>query len=231
MKHYYAERKCLSSAAMVSAAMAMLACQNDQLVMPTPAFQKDRLVTPTLVIVSGNNQIGSPAGFTDQPMKVEVANNGGVPLQNAPVTFRVITGGGLVAATRGGPTVTSLSLRTDCHGLAQAFYLHPNKYNTVSTVAAVTSGRSAKFTESTSTGDGTFDAPTNISTSTAKGSTEIDLTWINNASTAAGLLIEQSTDNVHWTTTAQLSDPTATSYAVTGLTFGQTYYFRISGTK
>jgi len=114
--------------------------------------------------------------------------------------------------------------------LAQLFYQATSANNITSTITATAAGQAVTFTEVTSAGDGTFDAPTPVS-ATFNGATEIDLTWVNHASTATGILIEQSTDGVTWTTTATLGDPTTTTYPATGLTAGQTYYFRVTGTK
>ena len=61
-----------------------------------------------------------------------------------------------------------------------------------------------------------------ISTNTA----EIDLTWTNNASNAAGIYIERSGDNANWTQITSVL-PTTTSYADIGLNIGATYFYRI----
>jgi len=188
------------------------------------------LITPVLGIVSGNNQVCLPGAFTDDPLIVSVTDSSLNPLVNAPVTFSVTAGGGQISASSGGTTVTSLSLTTDGSGHAQVYYQHVGSYNVTSTVHVTAASQSTNFTESTSPGDGTFDAPSNITMSSHRES-EIDLTWVNHASLATSIIIEQSTDQAHWSHTATLTDPTATSYAVTGLTIGQTYYFRIYGSN
>jgi len=188
-------------------------------------------IVPTISIVSGDGQTNGAGQFTDQPLVVSVVNSsGGAALSNAPVIFSVITGGGGVSPAVGDFTTTPFPVTTDSSGHAQVYYQNASGNNATNTVAASTAGQTVTFTEPNSSGDGTFDAPDNITTRAA-GPREIDLTWVNHASTATGILIQSSTDNVTWTTIATLTDPTATTYHATGLALGQVYYFKIYGTK
>jgi len=189
------------------------------------------IINPALTIISGNNQNTTPGAFTDGPLLLQVTNSsGGATLVGAPVTFNVASGGGLVSSASGA-LGTSLSLTTDSSGFAQVFYQQPAVNNTSSTITAATGGQVATFTESTSVGDGSYDAPTNAQ-ATPASPTEIDLSWVNHATTATSIIIQQSTDNVTWSTIATLTDPTATTYPVTsGLSVGTIYYFRVYGQK
>jgi len=188
-------------------------------------------IVPTIAIVSGNNQTNAPGAFTEQPLVVSVVNSiGGAALTNAPVTFAAASGGGGVSPVWGGFATSSQPVATDSSGHAKVYYQASTNYATASTITATTAGHSVTFNSATSAGDGTFDSPSDM-TVTPVSPSEIDLTWVNHATSATSILIEKSTDDATWTTVATLGDPTATSYAVTGLTVGQQYYFRIAGQK
>ena len=196
---------------------------------PTNYYSQGAItITPTLTLISGNNQTSAPGQLTAYPLVLGLSH-GGTPLVNAPVAFNVTSGGGLLLALAGSGA-SSFNTVTDASGHAQVYYQNPAAAGTASTIGASAGGQSTSFTSSTSVADGTFDAPTNLA-ATYPSATEVDLTWTNNATTATGILIEQSTDNIVWTTTATLTSPGATSYAVTGLTSGQTYNFRVAPTK
>ncbi len=95
-------------------------------------------ITPTLSIVAGNHQT-SPAGvFFSSPLTVQV--NGVGALSNAPVTFTVSAGSGLLSTTNSGsPTLSSrISLRTSSNGLAQVYLLDTNAGNDTIAVTAGT---------------------------------------------------------------------------------------------
>ena len=192
--------------------------------------QGGTIIVPTISIVSGNYQTNTPGAFTAQPLVVQVVNSsGGAALTNAPVTFTVTAGGGGVNVGLDSAT-TPLPVTTDSSGHAQVYYQNASGTSATNTVVAATGGQLVTFTEQNSNNDGTFDAPDNI-TGYAASPTEIDLKWVNHATSATSIIIQKSTDDVNWTTVTTLSDPTTTSYAVTGLTVGQAYYFKIYGHK
>jgi len=60
----------------------------------------------------------------------------------------------------------------------------------------------------------------------SKHGVRVNLAWTNNASNAAGIVVQRSTDSVSWTTWATLSG-TASSYTDRSVSKGQTYYYRV----
>ncbi len=73
--------------------------------------------------------------------------------------------------------------------------------------------------------------PTNFTaTLNASVGTEIDLTWTPAGKPASGYIIEESTDQVTWSI-INYPPGSATSYKVTGLTNGTTYFFKIGATN
>lgn len=104
--------------------------------------------TPSLAIVSGNNQTAPPGQFNPVPFDVAVWNTSGtVPLSNAPITFSVTQGGGsLATSTTGNPQLfTSLTLRTDVDGTAQIYYKQPASAGIQSLITA-TAGTASPVT-------------------------------------------------------------------------------------
>jgi alpha-tubulin suppressor-like RCC1 family protein len=98
--------------------------------------------TPTVAILSGNNQTAAPGAFNAQPFDVAVWNGAGTqPLVNAPVRFAVTAGGGLLAGTStGSPALSSIvTARTDLDGTVAMFYQQPTTAGTAS-VVTVTAG-------------------------------------------------------------------------------------------
>jgi fibronectin type 3 domain-containing protein len=71
-------------------------------------------------------------------------------------------------------------------------------------------------------------APSNLAAS-AVSTSQINLTWTNNATNQTGFKIDRSTDGVNFTTLATV---TATSYSdASGLSAGTTYYYRVRATN
>ena len=80
---------------------------------------------PTLIVLTGNNQIGLPNRFLPVPLTVLVSDTDGLPLTNAPVTFTVAAGGGVIAITKAGSTSNSLPVRTGNDGEASVWLQLP----------------------------------------------------------------------------------------------------------
>ncbi|MEZ0296586.1 MAG: Ig-like domain-containing protein, partial [Candidatus Methylacidiphilales bacterium] len=183
-------------------------------------------VVPVVTIISGDGQDGGKGYFADAPLVVKVTNSsGGAALNKAPVTFTVISGGGLVfdATYNSGSAIT---VQTGSDGNAQVFYCQPETDNTTSTITASSAGQSVTFTESTSLGDGNFDPPT-APTVDSINSTQFALSWENHATAADFILVQERANGGAWSTIATFTDITTTNYTVTGLSPGVIYEYRI----
>jgi len=66
-------------------------------------------------------------------------------------------------------------------------------------------------------------APSSL-TATAASSSQINLSWTNNATNQSGFYIQRSTDNVNF---SQVGSSTATSFSDSGLNASTTYYYRV----
>lgn len=79
---------------------------------------------PTLSIVSGNNQSTGASTQFANPLIVK-AVRGGSNLNNAPLTFTVVSGGSLLSATSGGAGTSAVNMRTASNGQTSAFCQAP----------------------------------------------------------------------------------------------------------
>lgn len=68
-------------------------------------------------------------------------------------------------------------------------------------------------------------APTNL-TATVISTNQVNLAWTDNASNAAGVVVQRSTNGSSWSSLTTLS-ATATSYSDTSLSKNKTYYYRV----
>ena len=123
----------------------------DRLTDPVDLWPNDyyNAVTPLLTIVCGDRQTGIAGFFNDAPLDVAVWNPAGtMPLVNAPVTFRVETGGGTLAADATGtrPEATSYSARTDLDGTLAAWYRQPAAAGVDSRISAQAGAAQIQFT-------------------------------------------------------------------------------------
>ena len=103
---------------------------------------------PTLVIVGGDGLVGAAGHFNAEPFDLAVWSADGLrPQVNAPVTFEVVTGDGLLAIepVYGIPGSSLLELRTDIDGSVQTFYRHPGIADVVSTITAAAGLSQATF--------------------------------------------------------------------------------------
>ncbi len=186
-------------------------------------------VAPVLTKISGDNQTNSSGAFVTNALVVQVKNAASVPLTNAPVIFWSTTGGGLATNTTTAPVSSYQLIRSGASGYAQVYLQQPLVASATNTVT-VAAGASTNltFTATTPADTGSPAAPSNGTVAPGAAAGEIDLTWVNHADNATYIQIQDSTNGTTWTTVATLTDPTATSYAVTGLTPGTPYYFRIA---
>jgi fibronectin type 3 domain-containing protein len=72
-------------------------------------------------------------------------------------------------------------------------------------------------------------APSNLTGTVVSGS-EIDISWTNNATNATSILIDRSTDGVHFSQIASVS-ATVTTYHDTSLNPGKTYYYEVAASN
>ena len=68
-------------------------------------------------------------------------------------------------------------------------------------------------------------------TASAVSSSQINLSWANNASNATAIKVYRSTDGVSFTAIASNLAPSATSYSDRGLSASTTYYYRVRATN
>jgi hypothetical protein len=117
-------------------------------------------VTPRLNIVGGNNIPWVPGQFNVQPLLVSVTDTNNMALTNAPVTFTVTDGTGLLsAALDSGPLMGSVVLRTDTNGNAAGWFQLPATFDTTNqiTVTATSGVGSTQVVFTVWTGSSTDD--------------------------------------------------------------------------
>ncbi len=117
-------------------------------------------VPVALTIISGNNQVGVPGTYLDQPLVVEARNGAGGPLlsNNSPVVFGVTSGGGGLALQFGNATAnTTITVNTNSTGRASAFYRLGDVSQANSTITAeVGNSTAVTFSERATQSDGLF---------------------------------------------------------------------------
>jgi alpha-tubulin suppressor-like RCC1 family protein len=92
---------------------------------------------PLLTILGGNNQKDLTNRFLPLPLTVYVTATNGVALTNAPLTFTVTQGGGLIASSNNGTVTNVIQLRTGISGQAAVWLQLPSTNGTnVITVTA-----------------------------------------------------------------------------------------------
>jgi hypothetical protein len=73
--------------------------------------------------------------------------------------------------------------------------------------------------------------PPSALTAVASSSSQINLSWTNNAPSATGFLIQRSSDGVNFTQIATTSASATTYFDTTGLAAGTTYFYRVLATN
>ncbi|MFA6961193.1 MAG: fibronectin type III domain-containing protein [Opitutaceae bacterium] len=170
-------------------------------------------ITPTLTVVSGDQQSGQVNQFNLQPFDVAAWNTvGTAPLVNAPVLMTVSIGDGWLATTNGVGAVLSKSLQliTDSDGAVSAYYQQGPTEGVTSYIQAVAGGQSVQFTTFSISDSIAPSAPSSLAASNLD-TTDFTLTW------------SASTDNVGVTgydifkNGVQIGTAATLNYAVTGL--------------
>jgi hypothetical protein len=147
--------------------------------------------TPTLAIVSGNNQTGAPGGYAPAALVVSVTGATGNALPGAPVTFSVISGGGQLKRSFMSPLENSLTVLANQNGMATVYFQMPNTSGNTSLInVAPGSGTTVnypvqqQFSELTDNGSGgpypSPFSPSNVVGTVNPDGSE-DLTWQNNS--------------------------------------------------
>lgn len=96
-------------------------------------------IIPELVVVSGNTQAGPPSTFTEDPIVVLVRNSQTqLALVNAPISFEVEEGDGLISTSSSGIPAPALSVqtRTNNSGQATLYVLLPSGSLSETVIAA-----------------------------------------------------------------------------------------------
>jgi hypothetical protein len=161
------------------------------------------LAGPTSVSATTNS-----GGTVDLTWTLPATNNATslvIEEQNSDSTWSVVT-------TLTNATLTSYSVTGVASGQNPSFQIVA-KNSTSSSVPA--------------SSDADLVLPSNVNAVHGATDGEVDVSWANNSTNAIHNLVEQSADGTNWSVIARLS-PTATSYAVTNLTIGQSYYFGVS---
>jgi pimeloyl-ACP methyl ester carboxylesterase len=157
---------------------------------------------PSLIIVSGNRQLGFSGGYLPEPMIVEVDRGAGQPLSNAPVTFALVAGAARLA-TVDSPEILNrtITVRTSAEGRAQVLlYATPGGAG-LQVVTANVSDAADHLTFFQITVDDSSTAPPDApGTLTAKGISPGNnlLTWQDNSSSESGFWIERRGSDGIW---------------------------------
>lgn len=108
--------------------------------------------SPTLTLLSGDQQTGQVGQFNANPFDIAVWNSAGnAPLANAPLLITVSIGDGWLSGTNDGNAILSKSLQltTDNDGTAQGYYKHalvPDATNIIKIVAGDQSVQAITYT-------------------------------------------------------------------------------------
>ena len=94
--------------------------------------------TPQIIILAGDNQQSMAESYLPEPLLIQVRDENGNPLANAPVQFEVFAGSGSLAVVPGDSASQSLAFRTLSDGTAQAVYRQPSGFGAVSLINAST---------------------------------------------------------------------------------------------
>ncbi len=106
-------------------------------------------VSPSLSIVSGNQQVGKPGSMSTNPCTILARYwNGSVwtPCVSGPVHFQIQSGDGKLLATSTSVDVTELEVRTDGQGQAQVLFRNPPTLSATTTIRVTAGSASTYFT-------------------------------------------------------------------------------------
>lgn len=180
----------------------------------------------TLAPVSGDLQEAAIDHFNRDPFEVAVYNGSATnPLINAPVLVTVSDGGGWLSLTNDGSGVLSKSLKllTDAEGTARAYYKQGSVAEVTSNIQFVAGVQIVQFTTHSILDGEAPSVPENLE---AESVTETGLVLKWDASTdnigMAGYYVYQGGSQLNGGALVA-----GTSYAVSGLSIGNTYSFTV----
>ena len=166
--------------------------------------------TPTIAILSGNNQTGAPGGYAPAPLIVLVSDSSANPLTGAPVTFTVTSGASLLKKSFMTPGATPVTLLTNQSGQAAIYLQLTSSTNAATQITATagppTSPAQVTFTASTDNGSGSYAspfAPSNVHAVVNRDGSE-DMTWQNNTDSPTPILIQFQHRDGTWYTALTL---------------------------
>ena len=94
---------------------------------------------PTMEVVSGDNQSGTSDTFLPQPLIARVKTSAGLLLENAPVTFHVMSGGGQLGVNGTETVADPYVARTGADGLVAIYFKTPVEGSAGSAISATCS--------------------------------------------------------------------------------------------
>ncbi len=159
---------------------------------PTDYYSRTTPVTSALTIDSGNNQTGRISQFLPKPLVAKVVT-GTTPLANAPVTFKVTEGGGVLAASPGPTTASTLTVQSGSNGLAKIYYRQGSEKGSNTIITATTGTSTVTFQATTSeeedalVGQWRFDEGTGKSIADSSGFVQTGTLGNNGPAFVAGL--------------------------------------------
>jgi len=175
---------------------------------PTDLFNAQ---APTITVVSGNEQTGSPGGLLSSALVVAVSGSWG-PLPNANVTFAVTSGGGALQSSSSAAPANTISVRTDSGGEARAFFTLPDAWYATCEITATsgTPAAQAGFSAASDDGSGTHVSPFAPSDLTVgyHNDGSMDVTWTNTADDGEPIPISMRMPDGSWLEIATLTAPT-----------------------
>lgn len=152
------------------------------------------------------------------------------------VTFSVAGHGdknGQLSATKEGDGNgwTTISVLTDSSGAAQVYFAPPDRPDTKSHIGVRALDQQVTFNQFTDKNDGDIASPSGINQTNGNKKGEYILHWINHATNATHITVQQSIDGFNWTSIAMFADPHLSACRVEELDPSNTYYFGVFASK
>lgn len=176
----------------------------------------------TLVIVSGNHQIGPPNQYWPKPLVVSLKDSKGHGITDAPVIFHVTSGGGFIQAPYVRKIDRTATVLTDGTGQALVYYLLSSALNVTSEITVSTNAgkqpQSLQFTGVSDDSTGKYTSPFAPSdcVGSVNGDGSLILTWTNSTlGTELYITVEQQQVDGSWRPISPKLPPGTTTYTIT----------------